>query len=835
MGGEVMTTDPARSSHMCRVVVGPDAVATLRAGSSEVPIVALVDAASPTQAVLAHLAGADIVLPTGSLDPRDHGDVPGMALALHAASVLAERRAEIARSSRKVAHDLAGALNVIGLAAEVGTSGAIEPRAALEQISVLAGEAGLDAWRAGRAHRAARHVLVPVDVTRLVFDVVARRPDTLMCAPDGARWVLADERLLAGAVAELIDDAARVGPVSVLVETDTFRPSMVDIVVRASGPCWSGDVSAPISELLTDLGASSEVTGVGSASCPHEVRLSIPVMVDSLHDVPVDTATVDPATAQANVLEGVVRHAPLAESLDAIVAAIEHQLPDTACSILLLRPEGTLHHGAGAKLPGAYREAIDGVPIGLGQGSCGTAAFTGQPVIASDVTTDPNWVDFRDVAMRHGLRSCWSTPIVAAEGGEVLGTFAVYKTTAWDPDRASVRLVERFTYLAAVAIEHHRLFGALAESESRFRGAFEGATAGMALVELDGTLLKINPALAAMLGPVERATPRTNLLDLIDPAYRWRVTRAWETLAGGAQPLAVDQRSVEVPLAVPHAGETVWVSLRTSIITEQPDGGRYLCVEVRDVSADRRHLDEQRARKIAEASNQAKSDFLALVSHELRTPLNAILGFAQVMQMVDLDPEQRSDGVDQIVRAGRHLRDLIDDLLDLSRIEAGQLSVAPEEVDPADVIGEILNLVRPLATSRDIDLSADTPSGSTTLSVHADRRCIRQVLINLVGNAVKYTPVGGRVSVDVDTVSDEMVRIGVTDSGPGIAPDSIAELFQPFHRLERHGHMSAEGTGLGLALSAQLTDAMHGRIGVESTLGTGSCFWVELPRSDRSR
>ena len=109
--------------------------------------------------------------------------------------------------------------------------------------------------------------------------------------------------------------------------------------------------------------------------------------------------------------------------------------PTPLCSVLLLRDGHSLHHGAGARLPAAYREAIDGVAIGRGQGSCGTAAYTGRPVVAVDVTTDKNWVQFRDVATEHGLRSCWSTPIVAAEGGEVLGTFAVYKASVWQPDR----------------------------------------------------------------------------------------------------------------------------------------------------------------------------------------------------------------------------------------------------------------------------------------------------------------------------------------------------------------------------------------------------------------
>lgn len=613
----------------------------------------------------------------------------------------------IARSSRRVRHDLAEALNVIGLAADVAGSGAVDPLDALQQIAVLVKEAG---------------------------------------------------------------------------------------------------------EHLDALGA------------PLDANQSEPP------DLTFGLAAVDQVSAQANILEGVVRHAPLAESLDAIVTAIENELPDTACSVLLLQRGRSLHHGAAAKLPAAYREAIDGVSIGLGQGSCGTAAFTGCPVVASDVTTDENWVEFRELATAHGLRSCWSTPIVAAEGGEVLGTFAVYKTRVWTPDPAAIRLVERFTYLAAVAIGHHRLFGALAESESRFRSAFEGAASGMALVQLDGTLLKVNPAMSTMLGFQEHMTPKTNLLDRINPTHRGQISEAWENLASGAGSLPVDQRSIEVSLAAPHDVDAVWVTLSTSIITDRSGGQRYFYVVVRDISAERRHLEEQRARKIAEAANKAKTDFLALVSHELRTPLNAILGFAQVMQMVDLDLAQRADGVSQIIRAGSHLRDLINELLDLSRIEAGQLSVVAEWIDSVAAVGEVLDLVMPLATTREIELTGVPPSGGVQ-PVYADRRCVRQVLINLVANAVKYTPVGGRVRVEVANVADGMVRIGVTDSGPGISSESIAEVFQPFHQLERDGQASSEGTGLGLALSARLMGEMNGKIGVESTPGTGSCFWVELPRT----
>ncbi len=837
--------DPDRLSHECCVVVGPDAVSTRRAGSPDVPIVALVDAASPIQAVLAQTAGADVVLPTSDLDVRAHDDTPGLALAVRAACTIAHRRREIARSSRKVAHDLAGAFNVIGLAAEVGTTGAIAPEEAFAQIGSLAKSAGADAWRAGRADRSFRRPLTAVDVVRLARSSALAADDVRIDAPAGEAWVFADERQLTTAIAELIDNARRSGATQILIEVEIDHEN-VDIVVADDGPGFVPEQRdavgqpfiapassdrlglglATVAEFANDLGGSFAVVEPHQSNWTTAVRLSLPVVDGSAGELAASEMAVDQATAQTAILERVVRHAPLAESLHAIVTAIENRLPDTTCSVLLLRDGRTLHHGAGAKLPAAYREAIDGVDIGYGQGSCGTAAFTGKPVIATDVNTDPNWLKFRDVATAHGLRSCWSTPIVAAEGGEVLGTFAVYKTTQWGPDQAAIKLVKRFTYLAAVAIEHHRLFGALAESESRFRSAFEGATAGLALVHLDGTLLKVNPSLSAMLARPEAELLTSSLLDLVHPDWRDRVQAGWDLLTDTDAAPPDPQPTIEVPLAAHPFEEPVWVSLNTSLVAAAGEWNYY--VEVRDITASRRHLTEQRAREAAEASNNAKTDFLALVSHELRTPLNAILGFAQVMQLTDLEPAQRTDSIEQIVRAGEHLRDLIDELLDLSRIEAGQLSVEIEPVDTAKVIREALDLVGPLAMSRNISLVERRPEAQPH-HVLADRRCLRQVLINLLGNAVKYTPADGRVDVSVTEVGHGSIRVTVSDNGPGIAPESLGELFQPFHRLQAEQDTSSEGTGLGLALTSRLMAEMGGAIGVDSAIGVGSSFWVEFP------
>lgn len=846
------STDP------CLVVVGADAVAARRADDPDVAIVALVDAASPNQAVLAQAAGADIVLPTSGLTGDRPEDTPGLQMAVQAASTLAHRRSAVSSASRRVAHDLAGAFNVIGLAAELGGAGTSPAPELFAQIHSLARDADADAWRAGRADRSARRSVGAVDVLRLVHGPATSGDDIEVDVPTGHLWVFADERQLTWAITELLTNARRAGAKRIRVRVDAvdgeieivvsddgagFTPDQLDALAEPhTAPAASGRLGlglATIAEFAHDLGGQFEALDTEPTAWSSKLRLALPGLDGPTGQLAQRTVVMDQASAQASILERVVRNAPLAESLDAIVAAIEDHLPDTACSVLLLRDGRSLHHGAGARLPAAYRAAIDGVIIGRGQGSCGTAAYTGRPVVATDVETDPNWVNFRDVALEHDLRSCWSTPIVAAEDGEVLGTFAVYKSTRWGPDQAAIRLVRRFTYLAAVAIEHDRLFGALAESESRFRSAFEGATAGLALVHLDGRILQANPALSALLAQPTSSLLSSNLLDVVHSDWVERVQASWDLLAAG-QPIGEVPPTIEAPLrpATPALSddEPVWISLSTSLISI---GGEWtLYVEVRDVTAARRHLQEQRARESAEASNQAKTDFLTLVSHELRTPLNAILGFAQVMQLsgLDLDDDQRLDSVEQIVRAGEHLRDLINELLDLSRIEAGQLAVHTETVDPHEVIREALDLVGPLASARGIALADHRPD-TVRHHVTADRKCLRQVLINLLANAVKYTPTNGRVAVTVSSTpaSPDLAgttRITVHDTGSGIAAESIDQLFQPFRRLGDENERRPEGTGLGLALTARLMAEMGGEIGVDSTVGVGSGFWVEFPSAD---
>jgi signal transduction histidine kinase/CheY-like chemotaxis protein len=223
------------------------------------------------------------------------------------------------------------------------------------------------------------------------------------------------------------------------------------------------------------------------------------------------------------------------------------------------------------------------------------------------------------------------------------------------------------------------------------------------------------------------------------------------------------------------------------------------------------------------AASNAKNEFLSRMSHELRTPLNAVLGFSQLLELDELTTDQR-ENVNYIVRAGQHLLNLINDVLDIARIESGNLAMSQEPVEVREVIDDVVSLVLPMAQRRTIVLDA---RGVAEGYVLADRQRLKQVVINLVTNAIKYNRDGGRVGISFQPMGTDRARLAVLDTGPGLTPEQLARLFTPFDRLGAE-RSDTEGTGVGLALSKALVTAMHGTIGADSRPAGGSTFWVEL-------
>jgi len=229
---------------------------------------------------------------------------------------------------------------------------------------------------------------------------------------------------------------------------------------------------------------------------------------------------------------------------------------------------------------------------------------------------------------------------------------------------------------------------------------------------------------------------------------------------------------------------------------------------------------------VADKANLAKSDFLSSMSHELRSPLNAILGFAQLMESaVPLPSASQAARIAQILQAGWHLLKLINEILDLAVIESGQVSLSMEHVSLAEVMDECRSMMEPQAQDRGIQITF--PQFHNPIFVQADRTRLKQIFINLLSNAIKYNKAQGTVAVDTTMSAPERIRIGFTDTGAGLTPDKLAQLFQPFNRLGQEAGGVA-GTGIGLIVTKRLTEMMGGVLGVESTPGTGSVFWCEL-------
>ncbi|MEI7812860.1 MAG: ATP-binding protein, partial [Ignavibacteria bacterium] len=269
---------------------------------------------------------------------------------------------------------------------------------------------------------------------------------------------------------------------------------------------------------------------------------------------------------------------------------------------------------------------------------------------------------------------------------------------------------------------------------------------------------------------------------------------------------------------------------------------RIILFAIEDIT-ERKNIENElvKAKAEAERANIAKSEFLSRMSHELRTPMNSILGFAQLMDMGELIPAHKK-GVNQILKSGKHLLALINEVLDIAKIESGQITISSEPVEIYGIILEAIDIVHNLAESNRVDIKSENLIAQK-LYVEADNQRLKQVLLNLINNAVKYNQKGGSVKIqctvqksgnsvkDGEKINGNVIRISVIDTGKGISQEFMNKLFNPFERIGSE-QTKTEGTGLGLAISKKLIEAMSGRIGVDSEAGKGSIFWIELPQAE---
>ncbi|MDH4051275.1 MAG: PAS domain S-box protein [Rubrivivax sp.] len=384
---------------------------------------------------------------------------------------------------------------------------------------------------------------------------------------------------------------------------------------------------------------------------------------------------------------------------------------------------------------------------------------------------------------------------------------------------------------------------ALRQSEERFRHFFDAGLVGMAITLPNKRWEQFNARMCEMLGRSAAEMRRLTWAELTHPDDLAANEAALdEVLAGRRDGYSLDKRFVRGDGSILHAA----ISVRCER-DAQGRAERFFAV-VEDIGVRKqaeaaltRHRDDLErlvqartkelvaARDEAQLASRAKGDFLSRTSHELRTPLNAILGFGQLLEGDPTLAAHHQAQLQEMMRAGHHLLTLINDVLDLARIESGALQLSLESLSLAELAADGVRMVASLAASRGVQVHLSTMGG---LEVRADRRRLQQVLLNLLSNAIKYNRDGGHVDVSAERVAGG-VRIAVADTGPGVPPERQAGLFQPFQRLGAE-YGNVEGTGMGLAISQQLVELMDGRIGFAGVPEGGARFWVELPAASQA-
>ncbi|MBX7138183.1 MAG: response regulator [Oligoflexia bacterium] len=531
-----------------------------------------------------------------------------------------------------------------------------------------------------------------------------------------------------------------------------------------------------------------------------------------------------PLAIQREILERLTRGGQIDDILNFVAKTVELRSPGMLCSIMLVDDkQRTLSTAAAPSLPFSYSSSIGGTPLEAKSGSFSSAAYLGELVIATDIEQDPLWEKQRELALRFGLRACWSCPVLSTNQ-ELLGSLSLYHRSPRTPDPEDIELMYAVSYLAGLAVETRRTEEALRASEFQLRQIIESALDGVITVDSFGQITGWNTQAQLIFGwrpeealgkeiaelvaaPEHRQSYRDEFQDFLETGRGDLLNRRFETIA---QRRNGEKFPIEISLTpIATAGKIMFSAF------------------MRDIS-ERKRVEEAvlKAKESAEAASTAKSRFLANVSHEIRTPMNGIVGMTDLVLDTQLEETQR-EYLNMVKFSAQSLLVIIDDVLDFSRIEADRLELAKEVFNLPLFVERSMNLSSVRARQKSLVLVSKIEN-DVPRQVLGDEVRLGQVINNLLGNALKFTGMHGAVILWVGVLPSDpgtvKLHFAVADTGIGVAPDKQTSIFDAFSQVDTSTTRRYGGTGLGLAISKKLVGLMGGEIWVKSRTDIGSVF-----------
>jgi PAS domain S-box-containing protein len=523
---------------------------------------------------------------------------------------------------------------------------------------------------------------------------------------------------------------------------------------------------------------------------------------------------------EKRILERVARGASLAQILDSLCRLVEEQAQDVLASILLVEGD-RLRHGGAPSLPTAYTEAIDGVLIGPSVGSCGTAAYRGELVIVSDIASDPLWADYREAALSHALRACWSTPVFSPEG-KVIATFAMYYREPRSPSAREQEIIEPITHLAGVAIQRKLGEEKLRESEERFRNMADTAPVMIWVCGADKLCTYFNQRWLDFTGRAMEEELGNRWREGVHPDDYERCLQTYNSAFDRREPFRMEYRLRR------SDGQFRWID-NTGLPRFSP-GGEFLgyigsCIDI----TERKRAEEALHQAQAELAHVTRvvtmGELASSVAHEVNQPLAGLVTNGQAcLRWLARDPPDLAEAracLQRIVRDGTRAGEVIARMLAFARKAAPQ----PARLALNDVIAEVLALADGELRRHGVALHTDLAAGLPP--VWGDRVQLQQVLLNLLLNGVDamrgVTDRPRALLVRSRKDGAEGVLVAVQDAGPGIALQDLERVFEPFYTTK------PTGLGLGLAISRSIIEAHGGRLWAAAQDEQGATFQFTLP------